>query len=291
MRKIILVGFAAVVGIAAVPVGDYFLSRPDAAESPLAQPLRQYRFVPIEPPSNLMELGSLYYVDAAAMEFTAICHPLPEDLKGRVVESPGGTLRTNLERTGRLATDSTVDFRAAASGDVDMNYEHRVEVSLTDVRLFELPLGDADLIFAKLMSRPECDKVATRHMRAGRYVCQGQKILSATAEYQLDREARRQLTTKGKVSTDRINGLVKGAVEARSEHGVVEREGRLFSGAALKYGVKMEPTCLAPPEAYFSRTLPRTAFGRMTNFVLFRIVEPMLPAKETRVATAQLTTD
>jgi hypothetical protein len=29
----------------------------------------------------------------------------------------------------------------------------------------------------------------------------------------------------------------------------------------------------------------------MTNFVLFRIVEPMLPARGTRVATAQLIAD
>ena len=291
MRKMILLGFAAVVAVAAVPVAAHIASKPDPSESPLARPLRQYGFVPLAPPSNLMELGSLYYVDPAFGHFTAICHPRPEDLIGRIVESPGGELRESLERNGRLATDITIDLFAALSGEIDTNYVYRVHASLTNVRLFELPLGDADLIFAKLMERPECDKVATRHIRAGRYVCQGQKIFSATAEYKLDREAHRQLTTKGKVSADRVNGLVKGAVEAQSEHGVVEREGRLFAGAALKYGVRMEPTCLAPPEAYFSRILPSTAFGRMTNYVLFNIIEPILPARETRTASAQFVAD
>jgi hypothetical protein len=49
----------------------------------------------------------------------------------------------------------------------------------------------------------------------------------------------------------------------------------------------MNPLCLAPPNGRFSRVLPHTALGRITNFVLFNMVEPILPAKPARVEVAQ----
>jgi hypothetical protein len=39
----------------------------------------------------------------------------------------------------------------------------------------------------------------------------------------------------------------------------------------------MNPNCLAPSAARFQRVLPHTALGRVTNFILFNIVEPILP--------------
>jgi hypothetical protein len=68
---------------------------------------------------------------------------------------------------------------------------------------------------------------------------------------------------------------------------VVDKEGRLFAGRALNYGVSMNPICLAPPNGRFERVLPHTALGRLTNFVLFNIVEPILPAKPDQLEVAQ----
>jgi hypothetical protein len=49
----------------------------------------------------------------------------------------------------------------------------------------------------------------------------------------------------------------------------------------------MTPICLAPPTGRFQRLLPQTVLGRVTNFVLFDIIEPILPAKLDRVDLAQ----
>jgi len=49
----------------------------------------------------------------------------------------------------------------------------------------------------------------------------------------------------------------------------------------------MNPICLAPPDGHFQRILPQTAWGRIANFVLFNIVEPILPAKPDRLEVAQ----
>jgi hypothetical protein len=173
------------------------------------------------------------------------------------------------------------------NGGVDKNYVVKVHASLNDVLLEEIPLGPNWLIFTKLMEKPQCSQVAMQYLHAGGYVCQGQKILRATAEFRLDRDAQNKLAANAKTSSDEIKNIVKLAVESQSDQSVVDKEGRLFAGAALKYGVSMNPICLAPPDGRFRRVLPRTALGRVTNFVLFNVVEPILPARSERVEVAQ----
>jgi hypothetical protein len=139
------------------------------------------------------------------------------------------------------------------------------------------------------MDKPECGKVAIENLDAGGYVCQGQTILRGTAEYKLDLDTQNKLATNAKATADEIKGMMKTAIETQSDQGVDEREGRLLAGASLKYGISMNPTCLAPANAHFKRILPQTMFGRVVNFVLFNIVEPMLPAKADRSVVAQNT--
>jgi hypothetical protein len=286
MQRVIMLAIAMTIAAVAVPSAVYYhLTRP--GDDPLGDTLRGYGFVPIKPPSNLMNVGSLYYVDAAVKDFKAICHAEKADLDGVVTVSRSWEMQENLERNGRFATDVKVDIGGLFSGDVDNNYVRKVHSSLTDVFLDEVPLGSNWLIFAKLMDKPECSKVALQVIDAGGYVCQGQKILRATAEYKLDLDTQNKLATSAKATADDIKGIVKIAVESQSDQSVVERAGRLFAGSALKYGVSMNPTCLAPADGHFQRVLPRTAFGRVVNFVLFSMVEPILPAKADRSEVAQ----
>ncbi|MGY3617655.1 hypothetical protein [Bradyrhizobium sp. USDA 10063] len=285
MRTMTMIALAATVATVAVPSAAYYLTRP--SEDPLGDTLRRYSFVPINPPSNLMEVGSLYYVDAEVKEFKAICHADKADLDGAVVSSPSWEMQESLERNGRFNTGVKIDLGWMLNGSVGKNYVVKVHASLNDVLLEEIPLGPNWLIFTKLMEKPQCSQVAMQYLHAGGYVCQGQKILQATAEFKLDRDAQNKLTANAKTSPDEIKNIMKLAVESQSDQSVVDKEGRLFAGAALKYGVSMNPICLAPPDGRFRRVLPRTALGRVTNFVLFNVVEPMLPSRSARVEVAQ----
>ncbi len=253
MRTMTMLALAATVTATAVPAAAYYLTRP--GDDPLGDTLRQYGFVPINPPSNLMNVGSLYYVDSAVKDFKAICHAEKADLDGAVVSSRSWEMEESLERKGRFATGVQVDVGWLLNGGVDKDYVVKVHSSLTDVVLEEIPLGPNWSIFAKLMEKPQCSQVAMQYIHAGGYVCQGQKILQAT--------------------------------ESQSDQSVVDKEGRLFAGTALKYGVSMNPICLAPPNGRFQRVLPRTALGRVTNFVLYNVVEPILPARPDRLELAQ----
>jgi hypothetical protein len=125
-------------------------------------------------------------------------------------------------------------------------------------------------------------------INAGGYVCQGQKMLQATAEFKLDLAAEGQIKAGTKITED-LKGIVKAAIETQAEQSVVEKEGRLFSGTALKYGVSMNPLCLAPPDGRFRRVLPKTVFSRLANFVLFQMVEPVWPRVPRPTAVAQRT--
>ena len=285
MRTMTMLALAATVTTTTVPAAAYYWTMP--GDDPLGDTLRRYGFVPINPPSNLMNVGSLYYVDSKVKDFKAICNAEQDDLKDSVVSSRSWEMQQSLERNGRFATGVNVDVGWLVNGGLDKNYVVKVHSSLTDVLLEEIPLGSNWLIFAKLMKKPQCSQVALRYIHAGGYVCQGQKILHATAEFKLDRDAQSKLAAGSKTTADNVRDIVKLAVESQSEQAVVEKDGRLFAGTALEYGVSMNPICLAPPDGRFQRVLPQTTWGRVANFVLFNIVEPILPAKPDPLKVAQ----
>ncbi|MCP3473304.1 hypothetical protein NLM33_23605 [Bradyrhizobium sp. CCGUVB1N3] len=285
MRTMTKFALAATVATVAVPLALHYWNM-SGGEDPLGDTLRTYGFVPINPPSNLMEVGSLYYVDPEVREFKAICHADKADLDGAVVSSRSWEMQENLERNGRFNTGVKIDLGWVISGSADKDYVVKVRASLNDVMIEEIPLGANLQIFTKLMSKPQCNEVAMQYLHGGGYVCQGQKILQATAEYKLDRDAQDKLTASAKASSDEIKSLVKLAVESQSDQSVVDKGGRLFAGAALKYGVSMNPRCIAPPDGRFWRVLPRTPLDRAKNFLLFNVVEPMLPSRPDNVQLA-----
>jgi hypothetical protein len=283
MRKMTMLALAA--AVLAVPSAAYYMTIP--SNDPLGDTLRGYGFVPINPPSNLMTVGSLYYVDSKVRDFTTICPAEKSDLEEAVVSSRSLEMQESLERNGQLATGVKIDVGWLLKGSVDKNYVVKVHSSLTDVVLDEIPLGTNWLIFAKLMEKPQCNQMAMQYLRAGGYVCQGQKILRATAEFKLDRDAQSKLGANATATPGNVKDIVKLAVETQSDQAVVDKEGRLLAGKALEYGVSMTPICLAPPNSRFERVLPRTPLGQFTNFVLFNILEPILPARPDHVEVAQ----
>lgn len=283
MRKVIMLALTA--AVLAVPSAAYFITTP--SNDPLGDTLRGYGFVPINPPSNLMTVGSLYYVDSKVRDFTTICTAEKSDLEEAVVSSRSLEMQESLERNGQLATGVKIDVGWLLKGSVDKSYVVKVHASLTDVVLDEIPLGTNWLIFAKLMEKPQCNQIAMQYLRAGGYVCQGQKILRATAEFKLDRDAQSKLGANATATPGDVKDIVKLAVEAQSDQAVVDKEGRLLAGKALEYGVSMTPICLAPPNSRFERVLPRTVLGQFANFVLFNILEPILPTRPDHLEVAQ----
>src|SRR5258708_25081935 len=109
MRTMTMLALAATVTTTAVPAAAYYLTRP--SEDPLGGTLREYGFVPIRPPSNLMNVGSLYYVDSRVKDFKAICNAEIDDLKDSVVSSRSWEMQENLARDGRCATRAKRDLR------------------------------------------------------------------------------------------------------------------------------------------------------------------------------------
>ena len=276
MKRATMLSLAALMTVVIVPAAAHYLAKPGS--DPLDDTLRAYDFRRINPPSNLVTVGSLYYIDPAGKHYTSICAADKSDLEGQVIASPSWEMQADVEHHGRFSTGVTVDFSLRLGGDIDDNYAQKVHASLTDIVLEEIPLGANRLILLKLMERPECSKTVTELLKTGGYVCQGQETLQATAEFKLDRNVQSKLTTEGKVTPEELKSILKQAIEAQSHQSVVLREYRLFAGSALKYGVLMNPTCLTPSTGRFERVLPRTAFDRVVNFVLFRVVERLFPA-------------
>jgi hypothetical protein len=283
MRRTVFFAIAALVTASAVPPAVYYVTK--GRGDPLTETLKRYGFLPIMPPSNLMQVGTLYYVNTTVTEFKAICRADKADLLDAVAQSRSWEMQQDLERNGDFATNINVDFKVLIGAHVGGNYVQKVHASLTDVLIDEITLGANSLIFTKLMEKPECSRVAMQILSEGGYVCQGQKILQATARYGLDEQNKEQIKTTA--NADDVKDLLKTAVETQGNQSVVEKDGRLFAGSALNYGISMNPTCLAPSHGHFARVLPSSVIGRVVNFVLFNIVEPILPAKDDRIEVAR----
>jgi hypothetical protein len=68
MRKAFKIALAVTLATVVIPAAAYSLMRP-GDEDPMADTLREFGFVRVPLPSNLMNLGSLYYVDAGLKDF------------------------------------------------------------------------------------------------------------------------------------------------------------------------------------------------------------------------------
>jgi hypothetical protein len=278
MRKTIVAALAITFTGIAVPAGAYYADYlRSASDDSLQRTLRSLGFLPLPVPSNLISVGSLYYVDSDVRFFKAICHAKKADIEDEIMRSRSIRLEETLRRDGRFATGVKVDLGALITGEAARSYVQNVHSVLSDVILEELPLGDSRLIFAKLMARRECNEAAMDYIYAGGYVCQGQQTLHATAEFKLDFDGNDKLATATKVTAEKLNDFLKGEIEAKSSQSLVVQQGRLLAGEALKYGVAMNPTCLAPPHSHFARVLPQSTWGRVKNFLLFRVIEPYWP--------------
>ena len=276
MATKIKIAAALVAGTVAVPAVAYWVQLP--ASDLLADKLRSYGFYAINPPSTLVDVGSLYYVSEDGRQYTAICLAEPADVAGVELKSKSVQIQEDLSQSGSFETKMSVSFRSFIKGSAANNYVERVHFSLTDIMLEEIPMASNLQISKKLMSKSECNAAVVPLLNSTGYVCQGQEILLATAEFKLDRDSQNKLTTGADITPDKVNDALKTAIETQSDQSVVERDGRLYSGSALNYGVEFYPTCLAPSGARFARVLPRTPLDRFINFVTYRILEPWLPA-------------
>ena len=285
MRIRYLAAIAAAVVL--VPFAVHSMQKP--GDDQLEVTLREYGFIPRNPPTTLMTIGSLYYINPEAGLFQSICVASKEDIGDALRSSPSVALQQSLERKGQATSGINIDIGWLLRGSAHDDYVVKVKYSLTDVLVEEIPLGVNSEIFFKLMTQPSCYKIAMEMSQRG-YVCQVTSILSATAEYKLDRDAQSKIETSSNAKVDEVKDLVKRAVEAQGNQDVVNKEGRMLAGKALQFGAVLDPKCLTPRHARFWRTVPRTAFQRYWNYVLFNIIEPILPAKsddEVEVAQAR----
>jgi hypothetical protein len=276
MRKVVVLALATTLTGVAVPASSYYWSKP--TDDGFSRTMRGLGFLPIMPPSKLVSVGSLYYVDPQARFFRTVCHAEETDLEGLVAISRSAKVVANELHSGQFDSGIRVNIEWLIKGDVNKNYEINVQYSLTEVLVHEISLGNNRRVFAKMMAKTECSDAVADLIDERGYICQVQQVLEATAEFKIQADERSKIAIETEGKLNELNDRVKSAIQQQSDQSVVERSGRLISGAALNYGVSMNPTCLAPPYARFARVLPRTIFDRIKNFTLYSLIEPILPA-------------
>ena len=290
MRRSVLI-FAALASTAVVVAPIVYYSWEEPSADPLGEKLRGYGFLPIEPPSTLMDVGSLYYVSEDARDFRSICRADRSDVLGVMDESHSWQIEQDLKQQGTFTVAVDAKMRPRANWTANGAFLQTVHFSLTDVLLDEISIGQNGLIFGKLMNKPDCNAAAMQLLKLGGYVCQGQKVLRARAEIKVDRETKSNLAGSAQPTFASNKDGVNADSSATGDRSIVEREGLPFADAVLTYGVEMNPLCLAPQDARFARTLPSTKLGRAYSFVLFRLIEPILPHERPQLDVAQTALD
>src|SRR5437763_7387029 len=109
MRKTIVAALAMTFMGVAAPAGAYYWDYlGSASDDALQRTLRNLGFLPLAVPSNLISVGSLYYVDSEVRFFKAICHA--KDIEDQIMRSPSIRLEETLRRNGQFATGVQVDL-------------------------------------------------------------------------------------------------------------------------------------------------------------------------------------
>jgi hypothetical protein len=210
-------------------------------------------------------------VSADGKEYQTLCQASTELLAGKIVESP--STRTVADQLKRATYKLKGKLAQQVSDAIGSDQSESVRYSLNDVKLLEIPLSSNRNIFAELVKDQNCRQEVDYQLGNGEFVCQGQTILAASAEY----EVRTASGLSGAAATEHALRAVKGAVEANTQTEITRSGDKLTSGEALHYGVKVNPSCITPPHGRFARRLPRNGFDRFMNFVKLSILEPILP--------------
>jgi len=276
MRKWHILGVALTLIAIVIPGAWYFTSRPGGDQ--LNSDLRSLGYLPITPPSNLLNLGSLYYVDPDVKFFKTLCAVDKDELKDAIIESPSTSTINEELHSGKYTIGIKLDADTVGlgHGDAGNKFVTQVYYSLSDVHLYEIALGTNHKIYNKLMAQDDCSSAVLDYINAGGYVCQGQQILQATVEYDLKRVGGSTMDAGAQAHPAAVAKAIKVATHADTNAQLEEKSGRLVTGTALKYGIAMNPTCLTPLTGHFQRVLPRSSFDRIMNFVKFRLIEPIL---------------
>ncbi|HEX5866921.1 MAG TPA: hypothetical protein VFY72_04395 [Beijerinckiaceae bacterium] len=279
-RRRIALGLGLAALLAAPPV--IYFSDKLGHEHELDKTLKGMGFLPINPPSTLLRVGSLFYVDPQVKFFRTVCRADPSYVETVVVDSPGTRMLADLLEKGTYSLDLKLDLSGLARGNAKAadEFSRRVKFTLSDVKLFELDLRNSRYIFDKMLEDKYCEQAVREVLDAKGYVCQGQGILHASAEYSIKAEegtnADAEVEPGKQIIKEAIKDAVKDAVREQQNVVVIEKSGRLQTGSSLHYGVVMNPTCVAPRNAVFARALPRNALERVANYVKLRIVEPLV---------------
>jgi hypothetical protein len=283
MRTKLTLGLAAVFISIAVPAGAYWWSTP--TDNQFNETLRGFGYRPLPLPTSEMTVGALYSIDSRARYFDVVCDVDAAELTGAVKRTTSPEIEAYMQTDRQFESNIKVDLGWLASGNGKMSEKQTVHFSLTDIAVESISHEKSVDLFISMAERRSCGRAIAEALSGGSYVCQGLKVLEATAEYKLDQDTLGKIDAKASKSD--VNSIVKLAVETQSGTEVVERQGKVQSGKKLKYAVAMKPTCMAPPTGRFHRILPDSAFGRWSNYVLFNLIEPLWPNKDEPTRSAE----
>src|SRR3546814_806375 len=206
MNRVRIAKIVFVVALAGIPA-IYIASRVGYTGTALERTLRDIGFYPIKPPSTLVGPGSIYHVSRDGSFYTTICKADEMAVASVIQQSPSEeTVARELQKT-KYALDA--DPVGMVNAKLESDAVESITYSLRNVTLLEIPLDRNEEIFLALTEQKPCRDVVDRLLANREFVCQGQSVLIASVEYQLEAKTAAGGTVRSEEHTSELQSLMR----------------------------------------------------------------------------------
>ena len=243
--------------------------------------LEAWGFYPLHPPIGQLRLGSLYMVDKQG-HINLICEA--EDELVHAIITKDETVDRLVERTRSGNFSLVSDIAKALTAKLGSKYESKAKMSIARAEVLALPLSKDGDIQTVLMSRPSCRQRVEQLLGIGKYVCQAQSAFVADVHYNVEDGQAGSAATA--LRSDQIKQALKQTVQLKTGTELHESDANSLDGFGLVFGARLDPVCVTPAWARFTRTPPRGRFDAV-NFLKYAVVEPLLAKPSTTIADAR----
>jgi hypothetical protein len=249
--KFAYIAFAVVMVVGGGYLGYQQLNQPAGLDGAI----RKIGFYPISPPSVLTATGSIFHVTDMGHQYITVCRVRPEMIADKVAFSP--TEKVTAQELSSASTDITAKLLSELAGEGVAKVVESINYSLTSVTVGEISSADLNGVFVELQKDPNCRNEVDRLLKLGEFVCQGQRILKASAQVGVNYSSDLMVNAEAKAEAlEKVRGTVSASLGGETKI----TNNQIRSGKDLHYGIRVREFCLARADGDPVR-LPRTQVG------------------------------
>jgi hypothetical protein len=258
-----------------LPLIYYIMKAP---EDPLREAIIGLGYFPAIPPSNLSGPGAFYHVNIDGSIRSTVCGVSDKEVQPILQRSATTQyIADRLQQRGYSLGSRMIE---SINANLGMQEVSSISLKFTNVAVMEISSENLyEISQNKLAAGSHCDVEINNLLRARQFVCQGQSVLRASANYNVDVQSSGVTNASSEIDDEKINKvadvvnnelsgeLPKLSISSESKAESASSERVLTTGDGLYYGTKLKYTCVTPDDSDRVWTLPQTHLELLTTMI------------------------